>query len=354
VSQAPQAARQAIRQAYQALRQGDRRAARRWAEQAAALAPDQEDPWLILAAVASPQTSLKHLKRALQINPGSRRARQGMHWAARRLRQTAPSPPLPHRVIVEHPARADLTRRRPAVVVLGPPVLLAVLLALAAAALWTGLPFISNSTAPELALAQVGLLKATRTPTATATLTPTATFTATPTSTATPTPTDTPTPTETPTATPTETPEPTEEPSEAPPEQPAQPDEEDIAQRPAGVGKDEDWIDVDLSRQKAFAFKGNKKVASFVVSTGTWQHPTVTGTFKIYVKYRFADMSGPGYYLPDVPNVMYFYKDYGLHGTYWHNNFGTPMSHGCVNFSIPDSAWLYDFASVGTMVNVHD
>ena len=64
-------------------------------------------------------------------------------------------------------------------------------------------------------------------------------------------------------------------------------------------------------------------------------------------------MSGPGYFLPGVPFTMYFYKGYGLHGTYWHNNFGTPMSHGCVNLTIPDSEWLYGFASIGTLVNVH-
>ncbi|MGE5251028.1 MAG: L,D-transpeptidase, partial [Bacteroidota bacterium] len=58
-------------------------------------------------------------------------------------------------------------------------------------------------------------------------------------------------------------------------------------------------------------------------------------------------------YLPNVPYTMYFYKGYGLHGTYWHNNFGTPMSHGCVNLRIEDSKWLYNFASVGTTVNVH-
>jgi lipoprotein-anchoring transpeptidase ErfK/SrfK len=71
------------------------------------------------------------------------------------------------------------------------------------------------------------------------------------------------------------------------------------------------------------------------------------------VKYRYADMSGPGYYLPNVPYVMYFYRGYGIHGTYWHNNFGTPMSHGCVNFPTDDAGWLFDFASVGTVVNVH-
>jgi lipoprotein-anchoring transpeptidase ErfK/SrfK len=72
------------------------------------------------------------------------------------------------------------------------------------------------------------------------------------------------------------------------------------------------------------------------------------------VKYEAADMWGPGYYLPAVPYVMYFYEDYGLHGTYWHNNFGTPMSHGCVNFRTEDAQWLFNWASVGTRVVIHD
>lgn len=115
----------------------------------------------------------------------------------------------------------------------------------------------------------------------------------------------------------------------------------------------ERWIDVDLSQQRVYAYEGDTLMNSFIASTGTWQTPTVTGKFKIWIKVFSQAMSGPGYYLPNVPYVMYFYKDYGLHGTYWHNNFGTPMSHGCVNLTIPDSEWLYNFASVGTVVNVH-
>jgi lipoprotein-anchoring transpeptidase ErfK/SrfK len=113
------------------------------------------------------------------------------------------------------------------------------------------------------------------------------------------------------------------------------------------------WIDVDLTNQAVYAYEGDVMVNSFIVSTGTWLTPTVTGQYKIYVKYRSAKMSGPGYYLPDVPYIMYFYKGYGLHGTYWHNNFGTPMSHGCVNLRTDDAAWIYNWASVGTVVNVH-
>jgi lipoprotein-anchoring transpeptidase ErfK/SrfK len=91
----------------------------------------------------------------------------------------------------------------------------------------------------------------------------------------------------------------------------------------------------------------------FVVSTGTAAHPTVTGQFRIWVKLATTDMSGPGYSLEDVPYTMYFYQGYGLHGTYWHDNFGTPMSHGCVNLRTPDAGWLFDFVNEGTLVNVH-
>lgn len=111
-------------------------------------------------------------------------------------------------------------------------------------------------------------------------------------------------------------------------------------------------IYVVLSEQKVYALENGEVVKEFIVSTGTAEHPTVTGHFAIYVKYEFAGMSGPGYNLANVPSVMYFYKDYGLHGTYWHNNFGHPMSHGCVNLSKSDALWLFDWASVGTPVIV--
>jgi lipoprotein-anchoring transpeptidase ErfK/SrfK len=121
----------------------------------------------------------------------------------------------------------------------------------------------------------------------------------------------------------------------------------------ASRGNGTRWIDVDLTSQRVYAYEGDIVVNSFIVSTGTWLTPTVTGQFNIYIKYRSNKMSGPGYYLADVPYIMYFHGNYGLHGTYWHNNFGTPMSHGCVNLSIEDAGWLYEWASVGTLVNVH-
>lgn len=123
---------------------------------------------------------------------------------------------------------------------------------------------------------------------------------------------------------------------------------------PLPVGNGERWFDVDLSDQRVYAYEGDTLVKTFIVSTGTWQTPTVTGKFKIWIKLRSTTMSGDDYYLTNVPYVMYFYQGYGLHGTYWHNNFGVPMSHGCVNLSIPDAEWAYNFAVVGTVVNVHD
>ena len=124
-----------------------------------------------------------------------------------------------------------------------------------------------------------------------------------------------------------------------------------------GVSTEERWIDVDLSEQKLRAWEGRSLFLETPVSTGLPWWPTPTGEFRVWIKLRATKMEGGRgkyyYYLPNVPYVMYFYKDYGLHGTYWHNNFGTPMSHGCINFTIPDSGWVYDFASIGTVVFVH-
>ena len=335
-----------LQNAQAALQRGERTQARRLAQEAIRFDPAREEGWLLLAALSSPRASIDHLRRALEINPHSSRARQAMHWAVQRLRQNPPPPPPPRRLVTGPISSDALVDTRPYLL---PWLVLMVLAALALAAFYT-MPALSLAfNSPSLSIVRADLLKETRTPTATATFTPTPTFT--PTSTPSPTPTFTPSPTATSTA----TPEPTKTPK--PPKKPKKPKAPAVKYnypgRPNGVGENEHWLDVDLSAQRAYAYQGDQQVNSFLVSTGTWLHPTVTGTFKIYVKYRYADMSGPGYYLPDVPYVMYFYKDYGLHGTYWHNNFGTPMSHGCVNFSTSDAGWVYSFASVGTVVNVH-
>jgi lipoprotein-anchoring transpeptidase ErfK/SrfK len=341
---------QAIENARAAFRRGERHETRRWAEKAAALMPKREEPWLWLAAVASPRASINYLKRALEINPNSKAAREGIHWATKRLRREmlAPQKRIVDPVIPANNFVQPMRSYWHAGWLLGATLLVIFLSTFT----WLNMngysirdhlrPFSALGAGAPVVEGKENLSKATRTPTPTATFTPTPTFTSTPTPTNTPTPTPTDTPT--PTATHTATPEPTLTPEPYLPPAPGIPE---------GVGSDEPWIDVNLTSQTLQAYIGSDLQNTFIVSTGTWRYPTVTGQYRIYVKYLYADMSGPGYYLPDVPYVMYFYYDYGLHGTYWHDNFGTPMSHGCVNLRTEDAGWLYNFSSVGTVVNIH-
>lgn len=113
------------------------------------------------------------------------------------------------------------------------------------------------------------------------------------------------------------------------------------------------WIDINLRTQRLTAYEGNTPVFSALISSGLPGTPTVVGRFRIYIKLVSTRMRGPGYDLPGVPYTMYFYRGYGIHGTYWHNNFGHPMSHGCVNMRTQDAAWLFNWASVGTLVVTH-
>ena len=116
-------------------------------------------------------------------------------------------------------------------------------------------------------------------------------------------------------------------------------------------------IDVNLSTQTLVAYQGNSRVFITRISSGVAKHPTPTGTFSIYAKLRSQEMKGgvgrEHYDLPGVPYVMYFYGGNAIHGTYWHHNFGHPMSHGCVNATISAAAWLYNWAPYGTTVTVH-
>lgn len=117
-----------------------------------------------------------------------------------------------------------------------------------------------------------------------------------------------------------------------------------------GATTDNRWIEIDLSDQKLYAHEGDGIVYEFLVSTGKWA-PTPTGEFRVWIKLRYTKMeggkkgTGTYYYLPNVPYTQYFYKGFGLHGTYWHNNFGNPMSHGCVNMRTPDAEILFYWTS---------
>lgn len=124
-------------------------------------------------------------------------------------------------------------------------------------------------------------------------------------------------------------------------------------------------IEVNLETQHLFAYEADQLVYDFIISSGKWGR-TPNGTFTIWAKVRSQTMKGGSpelgtyYNLPNVPYVMFFYnKDYpkqlgfSTHGTYWHSNFGYPMSHGCINLRTSEAKLLYDWASVGTPVTIY-
>jgi lipoprotein-anchoring transpeptidase ErfK/SrfK len=113
------------------------------------------------------------------------------------------------------------------------------------------------------------------------------------------------------------------------------------------------WIEVDLSQQRLYAHEYDKVVFTTRISSGVAGHRTPIGRFRVWAKVRSQTMSGPGYRLPNVQWVMYFAGENAIHGTYWHNNFGRPMSHGCINATNKAARWLYNWAPQGTIVIVH-
>lgn len=122
--------------------------------------------------------------------------------------------------------------------------------------------------------------------------------------------------------------------------------------RPTPTVSEGKQIAVVLSQQKVYAFENGVLVQEYLVSTGLPATPTVQGDFAVYRHVPGQLMQGSDYYLPNVQWVMYFYRDYALHGTYWHSNYGRPMSHGCVNMRNEDAEWLYNWAPDGTSVRV--
>lgn len=123
------------------------------------------------------------------------------------------------------------------------------------------------------------------------------------------------------------------------------------------IATDGKLITVDLYKQKLFAWEGGKIVYETKISSGLPKKPTVKGSFKTWLKRPSQRMKGESkeygkYDYPNVPNVMYFFQDYAIHGAYWHNRFGRPNSHGCVNVPVEASKWLFDWAPRGTRVEV--
>jgi len=125
---------------------------------------------------------------------------------------------------------------------------------------------------------------------------------------------------------------------------------------PPGLTPGERWIDVDTKTQTLVAYIGPRPVFATMVSTGRGkpnsEQATPIGQHRLWIKLRRSDMdnledteTASPYAVEAVPYVMFFDHGYGIHGTYWHDRFGTPKSHGCVNVSLSDARWLFKFTS---------
>lgn len=129
---------------------------------------------------------------------------------------------------------------------------------------------------------------------------------------------------------------------------------------PEGVDNNR-WVEVNLFEQTLVVYENGRMLFATLVATGAEPYYTQPGLFKIYQKKPSETMTGAFaadksdyYLLEDVPWTMYFDKARALHGAYWRAMYGYPQSHGCVNLSIGDSRWLYDWAKEGDWVYVWD
>lgn len=375
-----------VEQAHNALKGDDKNTARQLAVMAAQLAPELEEVWLMMAALSAPRASIEYYQRALAITPDSLQAKNGLALTLETLRKKQVNQPQPsvaaiplavsHSLVDPNSKTSQPEKHRNRKRVIYAAGLGLVICLIAAAIIASSVKpvlalfspasdtptFVAadvSKSNPTLAPIPTGIPSFTLTPVPSVSFTPTKTYTVSPTLTAsltfTPVQTEAPTSISTlaasPTPLPTDTLEPLalNQPQELPATQAA-------AQTPSLNSPSNNgvhWIDVDLTNQMVYAYEGTTIVNSFLVSTGAAPRLTVTGSYHIYERHIKANMWGGGYFLPDVPYTMYFYKGYALHGTYWHSNFGTPMSHGCVNLSIPDAEWLYYWASMGTLVKIH-
>lgn len=118
-------------------------------------------------------------------------------------------------------------------------------------------------------------------------------------------------------------------------------------------------IEVNLSSQWLFAFENNLQVYDAPVATGKDGFNTPAGSFAIYSKLPMQTMIGSSggetWNVPDIPWVQYVVGGCALHGTYWHDAWGSGarMSHGCINLNIDDAQWLYEWADIGTPVQIY-
>ena len=127
--------------------------------------------------------------------------------------------------------------------------------------------------------------------------------------------------------------------------------------KPAYTGR---WIDVDLATQVMTAYYGARPLLVAQTAGGTNKNPTDKGTYPTFWRLASQRMQGDNLFASDyynldaVPYISYFHPSgEAIHGAYWHDNFGTQLSHGCVNASLPTAQWVLTWAPLGTQVVVH-
>jgi hypothetical protein len=121
-----------------------------------------------------------------------------------------------------------------------------------------------------------------------------------------------------------------------------------LAAPPAGTAAGERWFDIDLDEQVLVAYEGARPVYATLVSTGKWDHKTPASITRVVSKLETATMVSEKrdlYSVADVPWTMYYDHDFALHTSYWHDGFGDPRSHGCVNLAPRDARALYHWSS---------
>jgi len=371
----PNVVRQKIKAGIAAYKAGDRTTARLTLQSALRDDPENISVLLWLAYLSGTYDKrVFYLNRVLEIDPQNDRAQQGLKWAAAQQATASPQiprtetnpqsltdthPTNPLRTAIDTPLDApnkpfetDELRQNAKKGIVAQrarrrfrPLVTLLIFGIAAISVISVILFVWGGDILLADLRPTATATVIPLPTATAIATATATASPTVTQTATPVPTDTPLP-PTATATATNTPvPPTDTPTPViPTPTPIPPTPTPILVHPPGYAG-EKWIEVDLSAQSVTAWEGATPVMHFIVSTGLPGTPTVVGEFHIYQKLVATRMIGPGYDLPNVPHTMYFYSGYALHGAYWHNNFGHPMSHGCVNLALPDAEKLFYWAT---------
>jgi len=126
------------------------------------------------------------------------------------------------------------------------------------------------------------------------------------------------------------------------------------------IKEGEIWIEVSLAEQVLYVWEGlNKIKAGYRVSTGMPGTPrrkskaTRKGIYKMYCLYKAYTMWGNNWWAYAVPHCMFFHGEFAIHAAYWHNDFGTPVSHGCVNMTEMDAAEVYPLVKIGTTVWVY-